>query len=310
MAARRRVLTGRRRFLVVVRAGDASLHPAWVDPSHPRSFDLVVSYYGRDPERYRDAPFRRVDDPGQKFEGLKALLEREGFWRDYDWIWLPDDDLATEPAGIDRMFAMMEALSFDLAQPSLDWHSHYWWGITLRSPSFCVRCTDMVEIMAPCFSRGFLERCLPTFGANLSGWGLSFVWPHLLGRGLRRCGLLGDVTVTHPRAAGGPSDERLRAEGRDPAVERAELLARHGLRSDQPARLLGAIDATGRYLDPPRRDDGPLLAQAQLRDADAFLAERPRIEAASLGRRLAHAPVRHLPLARLREIAHRLPFGR
>ena len=71
-------MTGRRRFLVVVRAGDASLHPAWVDPSHPRSFDLVVSYYGRDPERYRDAPFRRVDDPGQKFEGLKALLEREG----------------------------------------------------------------------------------------------------------------------------------------------------------------------------------------------------------------------------------------
>ena len=55
----------RRRFLVVVRAGDTSLHPTWVDPGRPRSFDLVVSYYGRDPQKYRDGPFPRIDDPGQ-----------------------------------------------------------------------------------------------------------------------------------------------------------------------------------------------------------------------------------------------------
>ena len=86
----------RRRFLVVVRAGDTSLHPTWVDPGRPRSFDLVVSYYGRDPQKYRDGPFPRIDDPGQKFIGAQRLLQREPFWRDYDYVWLPDDDLATE----------------------------------------------------------------------------------------------------------------------------------------------------------------------------------------------------------------------
>lgn len=302
-------MPGQRRFLVVVRAGDSSLHPAWIDASLPRSFDLVVSYYGRDPGRYRDAPFPRIDDAGQKFIGLKRLFERETFWRDYDWVWLPDDDLATEPSEIDRLFATVEALGFDLVQPALDWHSHYSFGITLRSPSFSVRCSDMVEIMAPCFSRAFLERCLPTFDENLTGWGLSFVWPHLLGAGPRRCGILDGVTVTHTRPVGGPAYDLLRAEGRSPHDERVRVLARHGLPAEPLARVLGAIDRHGRYLDGRRGGDAGRIARLLERDAWAFHAERPRIEAEALGRRLPHRASPAIDARRLREIAAGIPFG-
>ena len=298
-----------RRFLVVVRAGDTSLHPSWTDASLPRAFDLVVSYYGRDPDRYRDAPFRRIDDEGQKFIGLQRLFERETFWRDYDWVWLPDDDLAVEPSGIERLFAMVEALGFDLAQPALDWHSHYSFGITLRSPSFSVRCTDMVEIMAPCFSRAFLERCLPTFDENLTGWGLSFVWPQLLGTGLRRCGILDDVTVTHTRAVGGPTYDALRAEGASPHAERARVLARHGLPAQPHPRTLGAIDRNARWIDGRRRGDAGRLARLQERDAWAFHAARPMIEATALGRRPEHRAPLGLEPSQLRAIAADMPFG-
>ena len=44
-----------------------------------------------------------------------------------------------------------------------------------------VRFINMVEVMAPCFSRAFLERCLPAVDENLSPWGVSFVSPHLPG---------------------------------------------------------------------------------------------------------------------------------
>lgn len=301
--------TARPRFLVVVRAGDASLHPTWIDASRPRRFDLVVSYYGQDPERYRDAPFRRVDDRGQKFHGLKELFLRDPFWRDYDWILLPDDDLATEQVRIERVFATAAAASLDLSQPSLDWHSHYSLGITLQSPSFALRYTDVVEVMVPCFSRAFLEHCLPTFDANLSGWGLSFVWPHLLGRGLRRCAILDEATVTHTRPVGGPAYDRLRAEGRSPAEERAALLARYGLPLHPRSQVYAAIDRDGRELDPSRPGDEDRYRRSMERDARQFATERARIEQGSLGQRPPQSALPPFDADRLAGAVRRLPFG-
>src|SRR5947209_7377435 len=51
-----RRLTGRQaarpanRFLVIVRAGDESLHPQWTDSLATRGWDLAVSYFGTDAE--------------------------------------------------------------------------------------------------------------------------------------------------------------------------------------------------------------------------------------------------------------------
>ena len=210
----------RRRHLVVVRAGDRSLHERWIEPGGERTFDLIVSYYGSDPQRFRDGPHPRIDDAGDKYPGLKRLLERERRWRDYEWIWLPDDDLATTQDQIERLFDRVRSLDLDLAQPALGWSSHVNYAPTLCMPSLCARYTNFVEIMAPCFRVDALERCLPTFDANRTGWGLSFVWPRLLGTGLRRCAIVDDAVVTHTRPAGGPAYARLPGGTRDAAVER------------------------------------------------------------------------------------------
>src|SRR2546423_553078 len=42
-----------RRNLVIVRAGDTSLHENWLAGPVDRNWDLIVSYYGDDPERFR-----------------------------------------------------------------------------------------------------------------------------------------------------------------------------------------------------------------------------------------------------------------
>ena len=298
----------RRRFLVVVRAGDTSLHPTWVDPARPRSFDLVVSYYGRDPQKYRDGPFPRIDDPGQKFIGAQRLLQREPFWRDYDYVWLPDDDLATDQDEIDELFARMDAAGLELGHPALDWHSHYWHVVMVRSPSFSMRCADFVELMGPVFSRRFLERCLPTFDANLSGWGLSFVWPHMLGPGLQRCAIIDDATVTHTRPFGGPTYDLLRKLGRDPRDELHELMRKYGLPDNPVPNILGAIDANGRTLDLSSRADQGRYGRTRQRDIEAFAKERPVIELARLGRRPPPTWRTMLPLDALRASAARMRF--
>lgn len=251
------------RNLVVVRAGDQSLHPAWTDSLATRDWDLVVSYFGRDDARFRSDGEQRLDDPGQKFEGLHALLTRDAWWHDYDYVWLPDDDLATDQHSVGELFRMMRAGGLALAQPSLSWASYYSYGITLHHPSFVLRVTNVVEIMAPCFSVAALAQCLPTFTENLSGWGLSFVWPRMLPPGAL-CGVVDAVQVTHTRPVGGPAYARLAAEGVSAGDERAQVLARHGIAADIRPVTLGGWTRDGRTL----RLDDPAGAAA-LRDLDA-----------------------------------------
>jgi hypothetical protein len=258
------------RSLVIVRAGDQSLHPGWTTALATRDWDLVVSYYGDDPRRFRSVEERRIDDKGLKWRGLHALLERETFWRGYDHIWLPDDDLAVAQTDISALFAEMAALDLALAQPALSWQSHFSFPVTLRRPGFRARFTNIVEIMAPCFARAALETCLPTFAEVLSGWGLSWVWPRLVGADARRCAIIDAIEVTHTRPVGGPDYPWLAAEGIDASEERAATLRRYGMPNVPEATVSAAITHDGRVLDPRLLDQRIELERLLVADWNAF----------------------------------------
>jgi hypothetical protein len=288
-----------KRFLVIVRAGDTSCHPGWTQSFSGRSWDLVVSYFGADPRRYRDDPDRRIDDKGQKWEGLHALLTRTDLWRDYEFVWLPDDDLAVDQAGVDRIFALMAGMDLDIAQPTLDWNSHASHLLTLRWPSFSVRFTNFVEIMAPCFKREFLEVCVPTFRESLSGWGFDFVWPMYLGSGIRRSAMLDDVSVTHTRPIGGPTYDRLKAAGISADDEARALVRRLGLPEGTRQMITGAIDRSGRFLhggDARAVETMNGLAQRDLAEINAY---RAAIDPAVFGTPRASPVPTGLPIAQL-----------
>jgi hypothetical protein len=278
------------RNLVIVRAGDRSLHPGWTTDPETREWDLVVSYFGDDPARYRSAGERRTDAKGLKWPALHALLAREEFWRDYDRVWLPDDDLRTEQPAIERLFRCVADLELDLAQPSLSWTSFFSHRITLRHPSFAVRFTDFVEIMAPCFRREFLERCLPAMGETQSGWGLDWVWPRLQAEGPARCAVLDDVEVTHTRPVGGPTYGVLRELGISAADEGVALMRRHGLGPGKVPAVVAAIDRDGRYLDPATSADAVRLRELIADDERRFLASRSRVETSRVTIALPHPP--------------------
>ena len=239
-----------RRFLVVVRAGDHSLHPSWVAGGRPRNWDLVVNYYGDDPQRFAsDDDIVRIDSKGPKWPALaKLLAATRDAWQAYDYVWLPDDDLAASGEDIDRMFELAAALELQLAQPSLSRDSHFSIPLTLHNRAYRVRYTSFVEPMAPVFSRALLQRALPTFGETISGWGLDYVWPKLVANPLRQCAILDRIQVRHTRPVGGPNYAFNRSAGVEPRREMFELLQRHGMSG--PLQLsYGGIDATGRIDD-------------------------------------------------------------
>lgn len=233
--------------LVIVRAGNSSLHEHWMAGPEERNWDLVVSYFGNDPDLYRRDDVVRIDSKGAKWTSLYDFVCR---WRpaimQYDYIWLPDDDLAADTKTINRMFDLCADFKLELAQPALTLDSYYTHPITLQNDAFMLRYTNFVEIMAPVFSRAFFPLCADTFKENLSGFGLDLLWPTWLGGG-NKAGILDACTVRHTRPLGGPNHAAVCATGMTPRMELAVMVKKYFL-IDLGHKILGAVDRQGRRL--------------------------------------------------------------
>jgi hypothetical protein len=230
--------------LVVVRAGNASLHPGWLDGGAAPTFDLAVSYYGDDPNAFSDVAMRQAFKGG-KWEGLHAFFARNpGVLDSYDWIWLPDDDIATDAACINRLFDLVEKHDLDIAQPSLTWDSHYSHFITLQNPRFQLRWTNFAEIMVPVFRADVLRRIFPAFAGRRFGTGLDFVWARWMSEPYCRTAIIDSVAVRHTRPSG-----KGNLSTRDSASKAEMTALMEAYRLRKPNRVVyAALDSEGRVL--------------------------------------------------------------
>lgn len=195
----------RRRFLVMARAGDNSLHQRWLEGAE-RRFDLYLSYYGDQPGKYAaDADYWREMKSTKWPAWHEHIAAERELVASYDAVWFPDDDLLMDAEGINRMFDLFMAFNFALAQPSLSHESYFSHSTVLRDPAYAVRFTNFVEVMGPVFSREALEQLHPTFAHSRTGWGLDYLWAHLLAdkKPPGRVGLIDAVSMTHTRPVGG-----------------------------------------------------------------------------------------------------------
>jgi len=235
-----------RRNLVVVRAGDSSLHPGWLAGPGERNFDLVVSYFGDDPAKFKAPDVARVDQKGGKWDGLFAFfLSRPDVFADYDYVWLPDDDIATGTATINGVFDAMSKYKLALAQPALTLDSYYSFFTLLQCPAFSIRYSDMIEVMAPCLSTALLKKVMPLLDGASTGFGLDVIWTRLNDDNEQKSAILDFLPVRHTRPVGGLLDAALRAMGKDPLAERERLRPIYqGIQF--PPLIYAAIDKNGR----------------------------------------------------------------
>jgi hypothetical protein len=193
--------TAPRKYLVIVRVGDLSIHKEWLTPESDRNFDLFVSYYGDNPGRYADTCDLYEQRKGPKYIGLSEWMQELGervF--EYDAVWLPDDDIQTDATNISRMFDLFNEHKLMLAQPALTQNAFF--QVTVQHIGYLLRYTDFVEAMVPIFSAEALRICLPTFSKSITGWGLEHVWAKLLDYPKRKLAILDAVPVKHTRPPG------------------------------------------------------------------------------------------------------------
>lgn len=223
-----------RRSLVVVRAGDHSLHPRWLgDGSRP--WDIAVSCYGGDPERHRDTCILLHECPGPKFAGLADFVAKHAsLIARYEFVWFPDDDLLASARTISQFFAVCRRARLAVAQPALTPSSPHTWPITLQRCEGDLRVTNFVEVMAPCFQVAQFHHFAPTFALSDSGWGLEWVWADVAARqsGLR-LGIVDATPIRHTRPVGAGS----RGTVTPPAEEMKAVLERLSLRKTRPETL-------------------------------------------------------------------------
>jgi hypothetical protein len=237
------------RFLVFVRAGEKSLHRGWIVPREQRSWDLVVSWYG-------DVPYEPIGDElvlpqkGGKWDVIAAQLQQHPHLLDgYDYIWFPDDDIETDAASIDRIFALTAAHALTLAQPALTPDSYFYFVHTIVTPSLRLRYTNIVEVMVPCVRVGLVRRMLPHFATSSSGWSLDGIWTRLDPDNYRTSAIIDAVTVRHTRPMGKFLAGRLRQQGVEPKAEARTALRRFGHSSNMRYfPCYGGIDLKGRQV--------------------------------------------------------------
>jgi hypothetical protein len=195
-----------------------------------RNWDIVVNYFGDDPDKYKQPDVVRIDSKGPKWPALQELIQSHPeFISDYEYIWLPDDDLLATKTDVNRLFDLVKSYKLEVAQPALTWDSYYSHITTLRNSMTKIRFTNYVEVMAPCLCSAMLRKALPLFNSNLSGWGLDYLWSALVEDPLNDIAIIDEVTVRHTRPVGGPNYKLLRETGVSPWDELRILCKAHGL---------------------------------------------------------------------------------
>jgi hypothetical protein len=254
-----RLKSGKRRpVLVILRAGDSSLHPKWLDNKLERNWDLHLSYYGDELDPFPDRPsdVTLTREKGTKSQGTVVCLEKLGDrLDDYDWIWLPDDDLSADCATLNRFFDIVMNNRFELSQPALGAGSVAGHDIVRQKPAFKWRYTSFVEVMCPCFSRSAFIKCRPYFGATMSSWGVDLLFAKILGYPRRGIAIVDETPVVHSRLGKeGNNIALVRAAGIEPVDECLRFLRTHDFPVDvwpyhtKLLREYAGVDLSGRLV--------------------------------------------------------------
>lgn len=234
-----------RRNLLVLRAGDRSLHPSWLAmEGEKRSWDLHISYFGN-----RSEPFGTLPDgvslsmeKGPKYIGLADCFDRNPhFLEHYDLIGCPDDDLEVAAGSWSEIFEIAAESGAAIAQPSLDARSYFSHGVTLQRRRYRYRRTNFVEVMCPIFTRDALSEFLPRFRDNKSSWGLDCLWSSQLESAGKRLAVIDAAALLHTREIGKGTQYQGNGTDLSPGQEWHELSRKYGLEVVRRYALEGVL---------------------------------------------------------------------
>mmetsp|Transcript_10656 Transcript_10656/g.19699 ORF Transcript_10656/g.19699 Transcript_10656/m.19699 type:complete len:321 (+) Transcript_10656:1932-2894(+) len=186
------------KYLAIVAAGDGSLH---AESEWPPELELCVVYYGTGAKRdeFRKAAKYFFEVKGPKWQLVKFALKRVP-WREYEYTWLPDDDLRFKGEEMGRMLSIASDHEILLGQPALlDKNiQRQYRELLLVRPELILHYVNFVEVMCPFLRVDVLESVIHAFTEDCkSGWGLDVYWPTVID--FSRIAVIDATPIEHTR---------------------------------------------------------------------------------------------------------------
>lgn len=186
------------RHLVFTSAGDYANLRGWLDGR--RNFDLWITYYGDEKDRYKEISDYYLARKGGKFPNLYYAYQHFGeLLAGYDAIFIADDDIIIDGASISRLFKIRNQYDLWLLQPAFTRAGKVSHPITRIRHGNYLRFTNFVEITCPLFRKDVLDNFMKIYDPVLVGWGTDFWFMNVLGAQARgKVAIVDAVTCINP----------------------------------------------------------------------------------------------------------------
>ena len=187
--------------LVILRAGDNSLHESWLEG--PRNWDFLVSCYGENPNKWKRDDIKHIYFDGGKFDGIyDAFQQVPGLLDKYDYIMMADDDFEMTAQDINRIFEIMREENLQMGHPSFSYKSYGYYFAAYHNPCFKIRFTNFVEQGIVCMTPSVWRQFLPLLENNPKAGYTDYYWARLTDNPAEQVALIDEVQVTHTKPYG------------------------------------------------------------------------------------------------------------
>ena len=193
----------RSNYLVYTSAGDNSNIHYWLKNFNgqkvEKSFDLWVTYYGNQRNKYKEISDFYNMRRGGKFQNLLYVYQQ---WKEildnYEAIFILDDDIIIDCNAINRLFEIREQFDLWLLQPAFDPRGKISHPITKVNRSCFMRYTNFVENTCPLFRKDKLAGFMKIFDPVLTGWGIDLWYHFFLGEHPRKIAIIDAIPCINP----------------------------------------------------------------------------------------------------------------
>lgn len=163
--------------LIFISAGDNEKFATYAIDNLSENADIVIFFYGKEiNNKFIEKSKHVFIGKGTKFNALKSIYETNpNIIKDYDYIWVCDDDIEIIKGSLKNMIEEMKRISSNISSPAHSRKGKISYS-AMRAPLFGkkIRKTNFVEMTCPIFSKWLLIEFLNDYDSSLDGWGIDW----------------------------------------------------------------------------------------------------------------------------------------